>query len=196
MFMLSTVSSFALDGTNVTELSSLGAMKGSYLTFMSTSWNCLVLEQVHGIINAVSWGLLLPLGVMAARYLRRFSGANPWWFYIHVTCQCLGYLLGVVGWALGIKLENYNKSTVHYKHRNLGIAIFTLATLQVWICSCPSFSPWVLCLPQTSGLAKLRIAFMTTKIEQTSQSITSRNRRVDRFCINLLDYDCSFCSLV
>jgi protein-S-isoprenylcysteine O-methyltransferase Ste14 len=90
-----------------------------------------VLEQVHGIINAVSWGLLLPLGVMAARYLRRFSGANPWWFYIHVTCQCLGYLLGVVGWALGIKLENYNKSTVHYKHRNLGIAIFTLATLQV-----------------------------------------------------------------
>ncbi|KAH9565013.1 hypothetical protein CY35_04G055100 [Sphagnum magellanicum] len=89
------------------------------------------LKNVHGIINAVSWGLLLPLGVMAARYLRRFSGANPWWFYIHVTCQCLGYLLGVVGWALGIKLENYNKSAVHYKHRNLGIAIFTLATLQV-----------------------------------------------------------------
>ena len=88
--------------------------------------------QRHGIISAVAWGLLIPLGVMAARYLRPLSGSNPAWFFIHVTCQCTGYILGVVAWAMGMKLHSYNvRGAVPVKHRNVGISIFVLATLQV-----------------------------------------------------------------
>lgn len=88
--------------------------------------------QNHGIISAVSWGLLLPLGVMAARYIRPFSGTNPAWFYIHVTCQCTGYVFGVVAWAMGMRLNTLNEGGLdNDKHRNLGISIFALATLQV-----------------------------------------------------------------
>jgi hypothetical protein len=68
---------------------------------------------------------------MAARYLRPFSKGNPAWFYIHVTCQCTGYVLGVVAWAMGLRLRSLNKGMVPTKHSNLGMSIFALATLQV-----------------------------------------------------------------
>lgn len=63
--------------------------------------------------------------------MRPFSVADPAWFYIHVTCQTVGYALGVAGWATGLQLQKYNKGAIYYKHRNLGISIFVLATLQV-----------------------------------------------------------------
>ncbi|EFJ07290.1 hypothetical protein SELMODRAFT_44932, partial [Selaginella moellendorffii] len=88
------------------------------------------LKNRHGIINAVGWGLLLPLGVMSARYLKVFQCADPAWFYMHAFFQSSGYVLGVVGWATGLKLATY-AATVRCKHRNLGIAIFVFSTLQV-----------------------------------------------------------------
>ena len=90
--------------------------------------------QRHGIISGVAWGLLLPVGTMAARYLRPLSSSNPAWFYIHVACQCSGYLLGVVAWAMGLQLHEYivdEGTAVPSKHRNIGITIFTFASLQV-----------------------------------------------------------------
>lgn len=68
---------------------------------------------------------------MAARYLRPFAFADPLWFYVHVSCQIIGYILGVVGWGMGLKLQHY-AAPIKYKHRNLGISIFVLATLQVY----------------------------------------------------------------
>ncbi|CAK9223201.1 unnamed protein product, partial [Sphagnum troendelagicum] len=90
------------------------------------------LKENHGIIGAVSWGILLPIGVMAARYLRPFQFADPLWFYLHVIFQLTGYTGGVVAWAMGLKLLHYASRPLLYpKHRNLGITIFVLATLQV-----------------------------------------------------------------
>lgn len=71
---------------------------------------------------------------MAARYLRPLSRSNPAWFYIHVGCQCAGYTLGVVAWAMGLQLHAYivdEGAAVPTKHRNVGITIFAFATLQV-----------------------------------------------------------------
>ena len=95
------------------------------------------------MINAVSWGILLPIGVMSARYLRPFAWADPLWFYLHVTCQLTGYILGVVGWGLGLKLQKY-ATPIRYFHRNIGVAIFVFATLQVnpnFSHPLPHFSP-------------------------------------------------------
>ncbi|CAH1418449.1 unnamed protein product [Lactuca virosa] len=61
-------------------------------------------ETTHGVLNAVSWGVMMPMGAMAARYLKVFKSANPAWFYIHVTCQASAYVVGVAGWVTGLKL--------------------------------------------------------------------------------------------
>ncbi|CAN8232647.1 unnamed protein product [Cochlearia groenlandica] len=87
-------------------------------------------RNTHGILNAVSWGVLMPLGAMMARYMKVFT--DPTWFYLHIAFQVSGYVIGVAGWATGIKLGNDTPTTSYSTHRNLGIALFTFATLQVF----------------------------------------------------------------
>jgi hypothetical protein len=87
--------------------------------------------KIHGILNAVSWGILLPVGAIFARYLKTFHSADPAWFYLHVTCQLLGYAVGVSGWATGINLGNESEGVTYTLHRNIGTAAFALATVQV-----------------------------------------------------------------
>ncbi|XP_024386018.1 cytochrome b561 and DOMON domain-containing protein At5g47530 [Physcomitrium patens] len=88
------------------------------------------LKDIHGIINAISWGILLPIGLLAARYLRPFNFADPAWFYIHAFCQITGYAGGTAGWILGLRLQKL-ANPIKYYHRNLGIAVWALATLQI-----------------------------------------------------------------
>ncbi|XP_002974317.2 cytochrome b561 and DOMON domain-containing protein At5g35735 [Selaginella moellendorffii] len=88
------------------------------------------LKQSHGALNAVGWGIFLPLGMMTARYARPFS--EKVWFYVHISLQSLGLLLGSIGWLIGLRLGSYSKGIVHDVHRNIGIAIFSFACLQVF----------------------------------------------------------------
>lgn len=87
--------------------------------------------KIHGILNAASWGLLLPVGAIFARYLKTFNSFDPAWFYLHITCQLLGYAAGVAGWATGLNLGNESEGVVYTTHRTIGIVLFSLATLQV-----------------------------------------------------------------
>ncbi|KAK6940462.1 Cytochrome b561/ferric reductase transmembrane [Dillenia turbinata] len=89
-------------------------------------------KNIHGVLNAVSWGILFPVGIIIARYMRTFESADPAWFYLHVTCQVSAYAIGVAGWATGIKLGSESKSIQYTTHRNIGITLFALATLQVF----------------------------------------------------------------
>ncbi|KAL4555392.1 hypothetical protein LXL04_038010 [Taraxacum kok-saghyz] len=89
-------------------------------------------RNTHGVLNAVSWGLLMPMGAMAARYLKVFKAANPAWFYIHAACQTSAYIVGVAGWATGLKLGGDSVGITHDAHRNIGIILFSLGTLQVF----------------------------------------------------------------
>ncbi|KAM1245929.1 hypothetical protein ACFX2I_037034 [Malus domestica] len=86
----------------------------------------------HGVLNAVSWGILMPFGAMVARYLRVFKSADPAWFYLHAACQTSAYAVGVAGWATGIKLGDDSAGIKYDTHRNIGIALFALGTLQVF----------------------------------------------------------------
>lgn len=68
--------------------------------------------------------------------MRTFQSADPAWFYLHVSCQCSAYVIGVAGWATGLKLGSESKGITYDVHRNIGIALFCLATLQVMpLCS-------------------------------------------------------------
>ncbi|KAK9087965.1 hypothetical protein Syun_030359 [Stephania yunnanensis] len=89
-------------------------------------------RNIHGILNAVSWGVLFPVGVILARYVKAFEFGDPAWFYLHIGCQVSAYAIGVAGWATGLKLGSQSKGVVYNYHRNIGIALFSLATLQMF----------------------------------------------------------------
>ncbi|KAH6819748.1 Auxin-responsive family protein [Perilla frutescens var. hirtella] len=88
-------------------------------------------KNIHGVMNAVSWGILLPIGAIFARYLKVFPAADPTWFYLHALCQTSGYITGVAGWATGLQLGSQSAGIQYTAHRVIGIVIFCLATLQV-----------------------------------------------------------------
>lgn len=83
------------------------------------------------MLNTVSWGILLPLGALTARYLKVFKSADPAWFYLHAFCQSSAYIVGVAGWGTGLKLGSDSEGITFHKHRNIGITLFCLGTLQV-----------------------------------------------------------------
>ncbi|XP_050364055.1 cytochrome b561 and DOMON domain-containing protein At3g25290-like [Argentina anserina] len=85
-------------------------------------------RNIHGILNAVSWGFLFPLGMVIARYMRVFPSADPAWFYLHVSCQLSAYAIGAAGWATGMKLGRAE----YILHRNIGITLFSFATVQMF----------------------------------------------------------------
>ncbi|KAM3394934.1 cytochrome and DOMON domain-containing protein [Capsicum galapagoense] len=87
----------------------------------------------HGILSIIGWGVVLPIGVIIARYFKK--GPIHWnehdqWKYAHKACQACGYIIGATGWALGMWLGNSSKHYSFPKHGAYGISIFTFATLQ------------------------------------------------------------------
>ncbi|XP_076884290.1 cytochrome b561 and DOMON domain-containing protein At4g17280-like [Bidens hawaiensis] len=88
-------------------------------------------KNTHGVLNAFSWGVLMPIGAMSARYLKVFNVANPAWFYIHAATQTSAYVVGVAGWATGLKLGSESTGVKYNAHRNIGIILFAFGTLQV-----------------------------------------------------------------
>ncbi|KAM1003479.1 hypothetical protein ACFX2C_003797 [Malus domestica] len=108
------------------------SLTGGTTTTTASGGSKMKKRNIHGILNAVSWGLLFPIGIIVARYLRAFPSADPAWFYLHIFCQVSGYAIGVAGWATGIKLGSESKGVVYTHHRNIGITLFALATLQIF----------------------------------------------------------------
>ncbi|XP_076925791.1 cytochrome b561 and DOMON domain-containing protein At5g35735-like [Bidens hawaiensis] len=88
-------------------------------------------KNPHGVLNAFGWGVLMPIGAMSARYLKVFNVANPAWFYIHAATQTSAYVVGVAGWATGLKLGSDSNGVKYNAHRNIGMILFAFGTLQV-----------------------------------------------------------------
>ncbi|KAG5570528.1 hypothetical protein H5410_060294 [Solanum commersonii] len=88
-------------------------------------------RQVHGILNIIGWGTVLPIGVIIARNFREFP--LPWlgWKKYHISCQTIGYLVGTTGWAVGIWLGKASKYYSFPKHGTYGLFIFAFATIQM-----------------------------------------------------------------
>ncbi|XP_057754448.1 cytochrome b561 and DOMON domain-containing protein At4g17280-like [Arachis stenosperma] len=89
-------------------------------------------RNVHGVLNALSWGILMPIGAIIARYVKVFQSADPAWFYLHVTCQTSAYIIGVAGWGTGLKLGSDTPGVTYHTHRTLGIILFCFGTLQLF----------------------------------------------------------------
>ncbi|CAL9200721.1 unnamed protein product [Musa hybrid cultivar] len=81
---------------------------------------------VHGFMMFVAWGILLPGGILAARYLKHVKGDG--WYQLHVYLQYSGIaimLLGVLFAAA--ELRGFYLSSVHVK---FGITAILLACSQ------------------------------------------------------------------
>ncbi|XP_062017331.1 cytochrome b561 and DOMON domain-containing protein At4g12980-like [Rosa rugosa] len=116
----------ALQNVDSTETTNLYSWKG-----ISIEHRRHHLRTVHGILNIVGWGTLLPFGVIIARYLRRYPFHCTHWFLSHVSCQIVGYILGTIGWAIGIWLGHASKEYHFHTHNILAMFIFAFTTLQM-----------------------------------------------------------------
>ncbi|XP_039115218.1 cytochrome b561 and DOMON domain-containing protein At5g47530-like [Dioscorea cayenensis subsp. rotundata] len=120
-------SGHALTGDNILSYGSIDFLSGATSSSGSSRQHR---KNTHGVLSAVSWGILMPIGAITARYLKVF--ANPAWFYLHVACQCSAYIVGVAGWGTGLKLGSESSGVTYHSHRNIGIILFCLATVQVF----------------------------------------------------------------
>lgn len=125
-----TLGAHSFSGDNVRSVASWDITTGTTSTTVGVPR--LHRKNVHGVLNAVSWGILLPIGAMTARYLKVSRAADPAWFYLHVTCQTAAYAIGVAGWGTGLKLGSDSAGIKYSAHRNIGTVLFCLGTLQVF----------------------------------------------------------------
>ncbi|KAF8409685.1 hypothetical protein HHK36_005764 [Tetracentron sinense] len=116
--------------TTVNDLSSFATIDVLSGVAAKSHNNIKALKTVHGIVNGVSWGFLLPMGAVTARYLRHIQSLGPSWFYAHSIIQLSAFLLGSVGFAIGLRLGEMSPGVVYGIHRNLGLAAFCLGSLQ------------------------------------------------------------------
>ncbi|KAK9267632.1 hypothetical protein L1049_010063 [Liquidambar formosana] len=119
-------------GPNIQSMGTLNLLSGQSSSTTGEGNSKLRKRNIHGVLNAVSWGVMMPLGALIARYLKVFKSADPAWFYLHVACQSSAYIIGVAGWATGLKLGSDSPGIHYYTHRNIGITLFCLGTLQVF----------------------------------------------------------------
>ncbi|KAG5017613.1 hypothetical protein AAZX31_08G316400 [Glycine max] len=92
----------------------------------------ITLRKVHGILNTISWGILMPIGVILARYLKVFDGLGPTWFHLHRACQSLAFFIGIAGFGTGLYIGNHY-GVHNAPHRCVGITLLCLAIIQVCV---------------------------------------------------------------
>ncbi|KAK9699510.1 hypothetical protein RND81_08G178200 [Saponaria officinalis] len=81
---------------------------------------------VHGFMMFLAWGILLPGGVLSARYLKHLKGDG--WFKIHVYLQYSGLVIVFLGFLFAVaELKGLYITSLHVK---LGMTAIILACFQ------------------------------------------------------------------
>ncbi|KAF7139053.1 hypothetical protein RHSIM_Rhsim07G0163300 [Rhododendron simsii] len=81
---------------------------------------------VHGFMMFLAWGILLPGGILAARYLKHVKGDG--WYQLHVYLQYSGLAIVLLGFLFAVaELQGLHFDSVHVK---FGMAAIFLACVQ------------------------------------------------------------------
>ncbi|XP_072973235.1 cytochrome b561 and DOMON domain-containing protein At3g07570-like [Typha angustifolia] len=96
-----------------------GVVSDAGSTFGTKRW--------HGFLAAFGWGILMPVGIVMARY---FKHRDPFWFYSHISIQGIGFVFGVAGAIAGFSLGDDGPGNIG-AHIALGITILVCGCLQV-----------------------------------------------------------------
>ena len=85
----------------------------------------------HIILMVLSWGFLLPLGVVVANRTRDMNTVRgDTWFVFHRTVQYIGWTLQIVGFACAIVYCQLHSGHFTQIHTKIGLGIFVIGTLQ------------------------------------------------------------------
>ncbi|PRQ52722.1 putative cytochrome b561 and DOMON domain-containing protein [Rosa chinensis] len=118
----------SMSGPNLKSYGTLDFLSGKVVATGTHHSSVSTMKIAHGIMNTISWGILMPIGAIVAW---NFKGFGPAWFYVHVSCQVLGSLGGIAGSVTGLML-GHKSSGIEYKgHKCIGITLMSLATVQV-----------------------------------------------------------------
>eukprot|EP00929_Paragymnodinium_shiwhaense_P107276 TRINITY_DN73364_c0_g1_i1.p1 TRINITY_DN73364_c0_g1~~TRINITY_DN73364_c0_g1_i1.p1 ORF type:complete len:387 (-),score=19.09 TRINITY_DN73364_c0_g1_i1:275-1435(-) len=74
------------------------------------------LLYIHVVCMCLSWGCLLPLGVICAHFLRKYDQKirnKPFWFQSHRICPSLGVLLQTIGFIAILIRKRTGPSSAH-----------------------------------------------------------------------------------
>ncbi|KAL7001754.1 hypothetical protein U1Q18_002902 [Sarracenia purpurea var. burkii] len=81
---------------------------------------------VHGFMMFLAWGILLPGGILAARYLKHVKGDG--WYQLHVYLQYSGLVIVLLGFLFAVaELQGLHFDSFHVK---CGMAAISLACVQ------------------------------------------------------------------
>lgn len=84
-----------------------------------------VWKKAHAALMTLSWGVLLPVGLMMPRFFKH-RWHNYGWFKAHRAIQCLGLVCSLAGVLLTLKF----KSGTQTLHKGLGITVMVVGWLQ------------------------------------------------------------------
>lgn len=90
-------------------------------------------KPTHAVLMAVSWGVLLPVGVVIAKFYRAMeprTGPKAWWFVRHQAFQYAGVLLSIAGFIAGIYYKRTAAAHFVSVHAKLGLAVMIGGMLQ------------------------------------------------------------------
>jgi len=83
----------------------------------------------HGSLMIISWGFLLPTGIISAHFLKHRP--NAIWFKMHRIIQIVGLLIAIIGWAVALAtFDVFNIKDNSYTHGALGMTVMILGILQ------------------------------------------------------------------
>ena len=85
-------------------------------------------QLIHGVLMFASWGIILPIGGLVPRLLRRTLSRNGRWFRLHRGLQVGGLLISIAG--LSIALSRPEFGTLNTLHGYLGLGVMVLGVLQ------------------------------------------------------------------
>ncbi len=72
---------------------------GSASASAGNTGNKHALRTAHGWCMVLSFGMLIPIGIVVAR---AFKDMGPWWFQVHRAVQSFAYVLAIVGEAVDV----------------------------------------------------------------------------------------------
>ena len=110
------------DGVDVYIPDSVNCDSGSYVPYFAA----------HGTLMLLSWGFLLPGGIVAARFLKYRT--DSLWFKIHRIVQPLGLVLALAGWWTALSgpfnVLGSGVYDVSFAHAVMGTVAMVLGLLQ------------------------------------------------------------------
>jgi Eukaryotic cytochrome b561 len=86
----------------------------------------------HGVLMAISWAILLPIGI-GCSLVRKLLPGTKVWFQLHMFCNGTAFLLMTAAFGLAVYAVEQSGAT-HFsstRHQTIGLAIYVLSFVQV-----------------------------------------------------------------